>query len=85
MHSLGTLRVPPGLFTDGMLMGGGRKMGGRERRWEGKGWKGKGWKGKGWEGKKKGSLSLTCLSRMHHCVGDTSMQEQSHGSTQSVN
>lgn len=75
MHTLGTLRVPPGLFTDGMLMGGGRKMGGE----------GKGWKGKGWGGKEKGSLSLTCLSRMHHCVGDTSMQEQSHGSTQSVN
>lgn len=31
MHTLGTLRVPPSLFTDNMLMGGGREM-----RWEGK-------------------------------------------------
>lgn len=43
MHTLGTLRVPLSLFTDNMLMGGGRerwgegkvgggKGGGRERR-----------------------------------------------------
>lgn len=42
MHTLGTLRVPPGLFTDGMLMGGGRKMGGEGKEVGGKGVEGKG-------------------------------------------
>lgn len=36
MHTLGTLRVPLSLFTDNMLMGGGRERWGGGRRWEGK-------------------------------------------------
>lgn len=51
MHTLGTLRVPLSLFTDNMLMGGGRERWGEGKAVGGKG----GEKERGRRGRRKGA------------------------------